>query len=66
MEVWQCTVCDLVYDEVNGNPKNRVAPGTQWEEVAESWACPDCGAGKSSFRKIPLDVFLDRIFSYES
>ena len=65
MEVWQCAVCDLIYDEVNGSPKKQVAAGTTWEEIGESWKCPDCGAGKASFRKVPLDIFLDRIFSYE-
>ncbi|MBP3375520.1 MAG: rubredoxin [Clostridia bacterium] len=26
-----------------------IAPGTPWEEVAESFECPICGLGKDAF-----------------
>jgi rubredoxin len=47
--VWQCMLCAFVYDEAQGMPDEGVAPGTRWEDVPESWTCPDCAATKSDF-----------------
>ncbi len=47
--VWQCQLCSFSYDETKGMPEEGVAPGTRWEDVPESWSCPDCAAAKSDF-----------------
>lgn len=47
--VWQCMLCAFVYDEAQGMPHDGVAPGTPWEDVPETWFCPDCSASKSDF-----------------
>ena len=47
--IWQCMLCAFVYDEARGMPHDGVAPGTPWEEVPETWFCPDCSASKSDF-----------------
>ncbi len=52
MAKWECTICGMVYDEALGDPDNGIAPGTRWEDVPESWVCPDCGAGKDAFDRI--------------
>ena len=44
-----CQVCGYVYDEVDGDPDNGVAPGTKWEDVPDSYVCPLCGVGKDQF-----------------
>lgn len=44
-----CNVCGYVYDPAKGDPDNGIAPGTPWEQVSDSWVCPDCGAGKGDF-----------------
>lgn len=44
-----CQVCGYVYDEVEGDPDNGVAPGTKWEDVPDSYVCPLCGVGKDQF-----------------
>ncbi|MEW6458344.1 MAG: rubredoxin [Bacillota bacterium] len=49
MDKWQCTVCGYVYDPAAGD--EGVAPGTPFEELPETWACPLCGAGKDLFEK---------------
>jgi rubredoxin-NAD+ reductase len=49
MKVWQCIVCGWVYDEAKGWPADGIAPGTRWEDIPESWACPDCGVTKADF-----------------
>jgi rubredoxin len=47
--VWQCQLCAFVYDEAKGMPAEGVAPGTRWEDVPDTWTCPDCSASKSDF-----------------
>lgn len=48
--VWQCMLCAFMYDEAKGMPDEGVAPGTLWEDVPETWYCPDCSASKSEFQ----------------
>jgi rubredoxin len=44
-----CVVCNHIYDEALGDPGTGIKPGTRWEDVPETWRCPDCGASKSDF-----------------
>ncbi len=48
--IWQCALCAFVYDEAKGMPQDGIAPGTPWEDVPETWFCPDCSASKSDFQ----------------
>jgi len=48
--VWQCALCAFTYDEARGMPAEGVAAGTRWEDVPESWTCPDCSASKDDFQ----------------
>lgn len=50
----QCALCAFVYDEEAGMPEEGVAPGTRWEDVPETWSCPDCSATKSEFYMIEI------------
>jgi rubredoxin len=52
---WRCLVCDFEYDEAKGLPEEGIPPGTPWENVPESWTCPDCGAAKSDFQMVEVD-----------
>ena len=45
----KCVICDHIYDEKEGDPASGLAPGTKWEDVPETWTCPDCGATKDAF-----------------
>jgi rubredoxin len=47
--VWQCALCSFTYDEAKGMPEEGVAAGTRWEDVPDTWTCPDCSASKSDF-----------------
>ncbi len=49
MKKYKCTVCNWVYDPELGDPDNGVQPGTAFEDIADDWTCPECGAGKDSF-----------------
>lgn len=44
-----CEICGHIYDEALGAPQEGIAPGTRWEDVPDSWVCPDCGVTKSDF-----------------
>ena len=53
-KTYQCLLCAFVYDEAAGLPDEGIAPGTRWEDVPESWTCPDCSAGKSDFDMVEV------------
>jgi rubredoxin len=54
MKKWQCLLCAFSYDEALGMPEEGVPPGTRWQDVPESWSCPDCGATKSDFHMVEV------------
>jgi rubredoxin len=43
MSRYRCEVCDYVYDEAAGDPREGFPPGTAWADVPDDWSCPDCG-----------------------
>lgn len=43
MAAYQCPVCDYVYDEASGAPREGFPAGTAWADVPDHWCCPDCG-----------------------
>ncbi|WP_424192339.1 rubredoxin [Ampullimonas aquatilis] len=54
MKLWQCVVCGFIYDEAQGLPSEGIAAGTRWEDIPESWECPDCGVSKADFEMVQL------------
>ncbi len=54
MKTYRCTTCDFIYDEAAGHPEDGIAPGTKWEDVPESWACPHCGVAKADFDMVEV------------
>ena len=54
MKTYKCVICNWVYDEALGAPKEGIEPGTKWEDVPLDWVCPDCGAGKDQFDMIEI------------
>jgi rubredoxin len=53
MEKWECTACGYIYDPALGDPDNGIPAGTSFEDLPETWTCPQCGVGKEFFQKIP-------------
>ncbi len=47
-----CGDCDYIYDPAVGDPSQNVAPGTAFDDLPDSWECPECGAPKSEFYPI--------------
>ena len=54
LKTWQCALCAFVYDEATGMPEEGIAPGTRWEDVPETWSCPDCAAAKADFEMVEV------------
>ncbi len=46
---WMCVVCGFIYDEAKGLPDEGIAAGTCWDDIPDTWTCPDCGVTKSDF-----------------
>ncbi len=51
-----CLLCGYVYDEEQGHPEEGLEPGTRWDDIAEDWVCPECGAMKCDFEMIEIPV----------
>lgn len=47
-----CDVCGYVYDPALGDPDNGVQPGTEFEDIPDTWVCPECGVDKSNFSQM--------------
>lgn len=53
-KVYMCVVCGFLYREADGWPEDGIPPGTRWDEVSETWTCPDCGVAKADFEMVEL------------
>ncbi len=51
---WLCELCGFIYDEAAGMPEDSIPPGTRWEDVPDSWGCPDCSGTKADFKMVEL------------
>ncbi|WP_290651055.1 rubredoxin [Aquisalimonas sp.] len=51
---YMCVVCGWIYEEEDGLPEEGIAAGTRWEDIPESFTCPECGAGKEDFEMIEI------------
>jgi len=49
-----CVICGFIYDEALGYPEDGIAPGTPWEDIPDTWCCPDCGASKDDFEMLEV------------
>ena len=54
MKTYRCIVCGYIYDEAQGWPQDGIAAGTKWEDVPDTWVCPDCGVGKADFEMVEI------------
>lgn len=44
-----CPICAYVYEPDKGDESQGIAPGTDFTDLPEDWACPICAAAKSEF-----------------
>ena len=48
-EKYECGVCKYIYNPKTGNEKAGIAPGTNFEDLPDTWVCPVCGESKDVF-----------------
>ncbi|HHJ39156.1 MAG TPA: rubredoxin [Methylothermaceae bacterium] len=52
-----CVLCGFLYEEEPPGVFAKVSENQpRWEELPDSWRCPDCGARKSFFEKIEINL----------
>jgi rubredoxin len=54
-ERWVCLECHYIYDPEKGDPKAGISCGTCFEDVPDTWRCPECKilkVKKGVFKKI--------------
>lgn len=49
MKTYVCELCGYEYQSKVGDPENGIEPGTDFEDLPDSWVCPLCGASKEDF-----------------
>ena len=60
-----CRICGYIYDEKRGEPQHGIKPGTRFEDLPESYACPICAIDTKINRehgrvgKITFDPLLE-------
>ena len=50
-----CLECHYIYDPEKGDKSQNIPPGTAFEDLPNSWRCPECKimkAKKGVFKKI--------------
>ena len=52
MQKYKCTMCGYIYNPAKGDPDNDIEPGTAFEDLPDSWVCPECGAAKDEFEPV--------------
>jgi len=52
MDKYRCMVCGYIYDPAAGDSTQGVALGTSFQNLPDTWVCPECGVDKSQFEKI--------------
>lgn len=52
MSKYKCLVCGYIYDPASGDSSQSIPPGTAFEDLPDTWTCPECGVTKDQFEKI--------------
>jgi rubredoxin len=37
-----CLECHYIYDPAKGDPKGGIMPGVAFEDLLDTWRCPEC------------------------
>lgn len=49
MDKYKCLVCGYIYDPAVGDSTQGVAAGVAFQDLPDTWVCPECGVDKSQF-----------------
>jgi rubredoxin len=45
-----CTVCNYIYDEALGEPREGTPPSLKFDDLSDQWVCPECSSAKEMFQ----------------
>ena len=45
-------ICGYTYLPEEGDPDSGIGPDTPFEEIPDTWACPECHAAKRVFQAL--------------
>ncbi|MBX9880197.1 MAG: iron-sulfur cluster repair di-iron protein [Candidatus Obscuribacterales bacterium] len=45
-----CTVCNYIFDEKLGEPRQAISPAVKFEDLPDNWQCPECNSSKDMFQ----------------
>lgn len=54
MQKFTCTACSYIYNPFIG--EEDIPPWTAFENLDESWICPQCGEEKDGFIETPVNI----------
>lgn len=49
MDKYKCLVCGYIYDPAAGDSTQGIPAGTSFQDLPDTWVCPECGVGKDQF-----------------
>ena len=49
---YQCLVCGYISNPEAGDPTSGIPPGVEFDALADTWVCPECGVGKDQFERV--------------
>lgn len=45
-----CTVCNYIFDEKVGEPRQDIPASLKFDDLADEWRCPECNSAKDMFQ----------------
>jgi regulator of cell morphogenesis and NO signaling len=45
-----CTVCNYIYDEAVGEPRQNISSAIKFDDLNDAWQCPECNSAKEMFQ----------------
>ncbi|MDZ4837336.1 MAG: iron-sulfur cluster repair di-iron protein [Candidatus Melainabacteria bacterium] len=45
-----CTVCNYIYDEALGEPRQNIPSALKFDDLSDEWTCPECNSAKEMFQ----------------
>ena len=46
---YKCKICGHIYDPKAGDPNGGIPPGTNFDDIPDTWKCPICAVSKKDY-----------------
>jgi len=67
---YKCVICGYIYSPLRGEPHNGIPPGTEFDDLPETYLCPVCGMegkgriGKGGFEEWNPTKYICSVCGY--